>query len=577
MRKIVLIFVTVVLPCLLCARNDDKSTDALLRQIDGIIKNRQTYGAEKEARIADLKKLLSEATSDEQRYGFCGRLFDEYRAYNLDSSYVYAQRKQNLASHMGKQDYLDDSAMNMAEVMGTTGMYKEALEQLGQIDKKTLPDYLYSYYYHLYRTIYGLMGDYAVTEKEKKAYYRMTDLYRDSLLQINASDSLGHVLVMADKCIVHAQYDEAIRMLMDYYRRPSMDEHSKAMITYTLSEGYRLKGDKKGQKHYLALSAIADLKSAVKEYVSLRKLASLVYEDGDIDRAYNYLKCSLEDATLCNARLRTLEISQVFPIIDQAYQLKAKRQQQEMKISLICISLLSIFLLVAVFFVYKQMKKVAAARREVLDTNTLLQELNEELHHSNSQLKEMNHTLSETNYIKEEYIGRYMDQCSTYLDKMDLYRRSLNKTAAAGKVEELYKAIKSSQFLEEELKEFYANFDMTFLQLFPNFVEEFNALLVEPMQPKAGELLNTELRIFALIRLGITDSTKIAQFLRYSVTTIYNYRTRVRNKALGERDEFEAKVMKIGKVEEKVAETEESRPPGIEKMKGKVKTGKTKK
>ena len=249
MRKIVLIFVTVVLPCLLCARNDDKSTDALLRQIDGIIKNRQTYGAEKEARIADLKKLLSEATSDEQRYGFCGRLFfDEYRAYNLDSSYVYAQRKQNLASHMGKQDYLDDSAMNMAEVMGTTGMYKEALEQLGQIDKKTLPDYLYSYYYHLYRTIYGLMGDYAVTEKEKKAYYRMTDLYQDSLLQINASDSLGHVLVMADKCIVHAQYDEAIRMLMDYYGRPSMDEHSKAMITYTLSEGYRLKGDKKGQK-----------------------------------------------------------------------------------------------------------------------------------------------------------------------------------------------------------------------------------------------------------------------------------------------------------------------------------------
>lgn len=219
---------------------------------------------------------------------------------------------------MDKLDYLDDAAMNMAEVMGTTGMYKEALELLGQINKKTLPDYLYGYYYHLYRTIYGLMGDYAVTEKVKKEYYRMTDLYRDSLLQVNASDSLGHVLVMADKCIVHAQYDEAIRMLMEYYNKPSLDDHSKAMLTYTLSEGYRLKGDKQGQKHYLALSAIADLKSAVKEYVSLRKLASLVYDEGDIDRAYNYLKCSLEDATLCNARLRTLEISQVFPIIDQA-------------------------------------------------------------------------------------------------------------------------------------------------------------------------------------------------------------------------------------------------------------------
>lgn len=549
MKKVILIFVTIVLSGLLYAK-DNKSTDALLREIDGIIKNRQTYGAEKEARIADLKKLLVEAASDEQRYGFCGRLFDEYRAYNLDSSFVYAQRKEELAHRLNKLDYLDDSAMNMAEVMGTTGMYKEALELLGKIDKKTLPDYLYGYYYHLYRTIYGLMGDYAVTEKAKKEYYRMTDLYRDSLLQINASDFLGHALVMADKCIVHARYDEAIDMLMEYYSKPSLDDHAQAMITYTISEGYRLKGDKQGQKHYLALSAIADLKSAVKEYVSLRKLASLVYEEGDIDRAYNYLKCSLEDATLCNARLRTLEISQVFPIIDQAYQLKTKRQQQEMKVSLICISLLSVFLLVAIFFVYKQMKKVAAARREVIDTNTLLQELNEELHDSNSQLKEMNHTLSEANYIKEEYIGRYMDQCSTYLDKMDLYRRSLNKIAAAGRVEELYKAIKSSQFLDEELKEFYANFDVTFLQLFPSFVEDFNALLTEPMQPKPGELLNTELRIFALIRLGITDSTKIAQFLRYSVTTIYNYRTRVRNKALGERDEFEAKVMQIGKVEE---------------------------
>ena len=549
MKKVILIFVTIVLSGLLYAK-DNKSTDALLREIDGIIKNRQTYGAEKEARIADLKKLLVEAASDEQRYGFCGRLFDEYRAYNLDSSFVYAQRKEELAHRLNKLDYLDDSAMNMAEVMGTTGMYKEALELLGKIDKKTLPDYLYGYYYHLYRTIYGLMGDYAVTEKAKKEYYRMTDLYRDSLLQINASDSLGHALVMADKYIVHARYDEAIDMLMKYYSKPSLDDHAQAMITYTISEGYRLKGDKQGQKHYLALSAIADLKSAVKEYVSLRKLASLVYEEGDIDRAYNYLKCSLEDATLCNARLRTLEISQVFPIIDQAYQLKTKRQQQEMKVSLICISLLSVFLLVAIFFVYKQMKKVAAARREVVDTNTLLQELNEELHDSNSQLKEMNHTLSEANYIKEEYIGRYMDQCSTYLDKMDLYRRSLNKIAAAGRVEELYKAIKSSQFLDEELKEFYANFDVTFLQLFPSFVEEFNALLTEPMQPKPGEQLNTELRIFALIRLGITDSTKIAQFLRYSVTTIYNYRTRVRNKAVGERDEFEAKVMQIGKVEE---------------------------
>lgn len=546
MSKAVFLFLLFLCPATLLPAQS--STDQLLRQLDQTIRNRQRYGDEKEARIADLKKLLGQATSDEQRYGFCGKLFDEYRAYNADSSYVYAQRKQELALRLGKQQHLDDAAMNMAEFMGTTGMYPEALALLNKINRPTLSSDLISYYYHLYRTIYGLMGDYSVTEKEKADYYRTTDLYRDSLLQVNVADSLSHVLVKADQLTVHAQYDQAIALLLDFYHKPSSDDHARALLAYTMSEAYRMKGEKEEQKKYLAISAIADLQSAVKEYVSLRKLASLVYEEGDVDRAYNYLKCSLEDATLCNARLRTLEISQVFPIIDRAYQLKTENQRREMMISLVSISLLSVFLLVAIFFVYRQMKKVAIARREVVAANARLKELNEEMHRSNEQLKEMNRTLSETSYIKEEYIGRYMDQCSAYLDKMDVYRRSLNKIAAAGKVEDLYKAIKSSQFIEEELKEFYANFDDTFLRLFPHFVEEFNALLTERLQPKAGERLNTELRIFALIRLGITDSTKIAQFLRYSVTTIYNYRTRIRNKAVSERDDFENKVMRIGQL-----------------------------
>ena len=225
------------------------------------------------------------------------------------------------------------------------------------------------------------------------------------------------------------------------------------------------------------------------------------------------------------------------------------KQQEQMKWALVSISLLSLFLLLAIFYVYKQMKKVAAARREVIDANKRLKELNDELHLSNAQLKEANHSIAENSYLKEEYIGRYMDQCSVYLEKMDNYRRSLGKIAATGNVEELYKNIKSSKFIEGELKEFYTNFDNTFLQLFPTFVEDFNALLAddEQISLKAGERMNTELRIFALIRLGITDSVKIAQFLRYSVTTIYNYRTKVRNKAAGDRDLLEQEVMTIGK------------------------------
>ena len=549
--KNIIIFLCLCTICMCRLHAADSSrADSLLLKLDQAIKERPIYMEQKELKLVELKRLLHRQIPDEERFAILGTLLDEYRSFNTDSALHMAEEREQIAIRLGNREYIDNARMNKADVLGITGMYKEVMDLMRNIHIDRLPVDIHPYYYHIYRTVYGLMADYAVTAYEKKLYTELTDKYRDSLLLVNKDNLLIHTLIQSDQYNVRNEYDKAIRLLTDYLALQKDYEHDVAICAYTLSESYRLKGDKEKEKEYLIVSAMADMKTAVREYISLRKLAVLLYQEGDIERAYSYVKICMEDAAACNARLRKLEILEIFPIINDAYQQKTEKQQEQMKWALVSISLLSLFLLLAIFYVYKQMKKVAAARREVIDTNTLLQELNGELHDSNSQLKEMNHTLSEANYIKEEYIGRYMDQCSTYLDKMDLYRRSLNKIAATGRVEELYKAIKSSQFLEEELKEFYANFDMTFLQLFPNFVEEFNALLVEPMQPKQGELLNTELRIFALIRLGITDSTKIAQFLRYSVTTIYNYRTRVRNKALGERDEFEAKVMKIGKVEE---------------------------
>lgn len=549
--KNIIIFLCLCTICMCRLHAADSSrADSLLLKLDQAIKERPIYMEQKELKLVELKRLLHRQIPDEERFAILGTLLDEYRSFNTDSALHMAEEREQIAIRLGNREYIDNARMNKADVLGMTGMYKEVMDLMRNIHIDRLPVDIHPYYYHIYRTVYGLMADYAVTAYEKKLYTELTDKYRDSLLLVNKDNLLIHTLIQSDQYNVRNEYDKAIRLLTDYLALQKDYEHDVAICAYTLSESYRLKGDKEKEKEYLIVSAMADMKTAVREYISLRKLAVLLYQEGDIERAYSYVKICMEDAAACNARLRKLEILEIFPIINDAYQQKTEKQQEQMKWALVSISLLSLFLLLAIFYVYKQMKKVAAARREVIDTNTLLQELNGELHDSNSQLKEMNHTLSEANYIKEEYIGRYMDQCSTYLDKMDLYRRSLNKIAAAGRVEELYKAIKSSQFLDEELKEFYANFDMTFLQLFPNFVEEFNALLTEPMQPKPGELLNTELRIFALIRLGITDSTKIAQFLRYSVTTIYNYRTRVRNKALGERDEFETKVMQIGKVEE---------------------------
>ncbi|WP_287131716.1 DUF6377 domain-containing protein [Bacteroides sp.] len=528
---------------------DSSRADSLLLKLDRVIKERPIYMEQKELKLVELKRQLYRQIPAEERFAILGTLLDEYRSFNTDSALHVAEERERIAIRLGNPEYIDNARMNKADVLGMTGMYKEVMDLMQNIHANRLSEAIRPYYYHIYRTVYGLMADYAVTEYEKKLYAELTDKYRDSLLLVNKDNLLIHTLIQSDQYNVRNECDKAIRLLTDYLAQQKDYEHDVAICAYTLSESYRLKGDKEKEKEYLIVSAIADMKTAVREYVSLRKLAVLLYQEGDIERAYSYVKICMEDAAACNARLRKLEILEIFPIINDAYQQKTEKQQEQMKWALVSISLLSLFLLLAIFYVYKQMKKVAAARREVIDANKRLKELNNELHLYNAQLKEANHSIAENSYLKEEYIGRYMDQCSVYLEKMDNYRRSLGKIAATGNVEELYKNIKASKFIEGELKEFYANFDNTFLQLFPTFVEDFNALLAdnEQISLKNGERMNTELRIFALIRLGITDSVKIAQFLRYSVTTIYNYRTKVRNKAAGDRDLLEQEVMKIGK------------------------------
>lgn len=548
--KNIIIFLCLCTICMCRLHAADSSrADSLLLKLDQAIKERPIYMEQKELKLVELKRQLHRQIPDEERFAILGTLLDEYRSFNTDSALHMAEEREQIAIRLGNREYIDNARMNKADVLGMTGMYKEVMDLMRNIHIDRLPVDIHPYYYHIYRTVYGLMADYAVTAYEKKLYTELTDKYRDSLLLVNKDNLLIHTLIQSDQYNVRNEYDKAIRLLTDYLALQKDYEHDVAICAYTLSESYRLKGDKEKEKEYLIVSAMADMKTAVREYISLRKLAVLLYQEGDIERAYSYVKICMEDAAACNARLRKLEILEIFPIINDAYQQKTEKQQEQMKWALVSISLFSLFLLLAIFYVYKQMKKVAAARREVIDANKRLKELNDELHLSNAQLKEANHSIAENSYLKEEYIGRYMDQCSVYLEKMDNYRRSLGKIAATGNVEELYKNIKSSKFIEGELKEFYTNFDNTFLQLFPTFVEDFNALLAddEQISLKAGERMNTELRIFALIRLGITDSVKIAQFLRYSVTTIYNYRTKVRNKAAGDRDLLEQEVMTIGK------------------------------
>lgn len=521
--------------------------DSLLRVLDRTVDDFQIYSNMKEAKINKLKDLLKYTTSYSQKYEICGKLYDEYSFYKSDSALVYGRKKLLIAEKLNNKRNLTDARLNLASIMGITGMYKEAMDIVNKVDVNEAPD-LKAYYFHINRTIYGFMADYASSSQEKRRYDEITAAYRDSLLIVNAPSSSAHVMVRSDQLIVNKKYNEALKLLLNYYPTIKNNIHDRAIIAYSIALAYHGKHERDLEKRWLTTSAIYDLQSATKEYISLRLLAYTLYEDGDVDRAYKYIKRSLDDALFCNARLRTFEISKMLPIIDKAYQQQSDSRQRLMMITIFSISTLSVLLMLAIFFVYRQMKKLAVARKKLSDANKLLNDLNHELSATNTQLNNTNETLLEANLIKEEYIGRYMDQCSAYIDKLDDYRRLLNKTATAGKIDDLLRVIKSKQFIEDELKEFYDNFDSTFLQLFPTFVDEFKLLLsdYEDVTLKSGQLLNTELRIFALIRLGITDSVKISHFLRYSLSTIYNYRTKLRNKAICKRGEFEENVMRIG-------------------------------
>lgn len=312
---------------------------------------------------------------------------------------------------------------------------------------------------------------------------------------------------------------------------------------------YQRLGNIDKQKENLLISSIADLQASVREYVSLRQLAVLLFQEGDIENAHEFLQIAMDDAQKCNARLRILEINDIFPIVNAAFVKKIQEQKMQQRVSIEIISLLVLLLLAAIWRIWKQMKKTSEAHRETKEANNQLKRLNAELVDFNKRLTEANHAIAENSKIKEEYIAQFMDQCSLYIEKIDAYRKSLNKLLSAGKIDDLKKVLKSTDLMDDELKAFYRNFDATFLKLFPTFVTDFNKLLISEGQivlKKEGQL-NTELRVFALIRLGITDSVKIAQFLRYSVTTIYNYRTKTRNKALGNRNELEKRVMEIGR------------------------------
>lgn len=534
------------------------TSDTIYSTLYKLIEKKGIYVQQKKDKISRVKSMLAVPDiSDSQRYDINHQLYDEYKTFISDSAIFYTEQNLKIARKRNDITRINESKLDLISLYIFSSMYIESKDSLKSIDKKTLPDWLLVKYYDCYKLLYS---NYSQNNPYTQSYKATSDLYRDSLLNILDKKSNHYKIVYAEKLYDQQKLNESKQMLQTMLNQTKTDTHEKAVLAYALANIYMKEGNTDLQKRYYAISAICDIKNAIKENASMQALATVLYETGDIERAYDCIRSSMEDAMFSNARFRAYEASQIFPIIDLAYKEKINGKNSELRSYLMLACILSFFLVLAIVYTYRQMKRVARIRKELYRTNVKLNELNDELQGTNSQLhivnkelSEANTNLSEANQIKEAYIGHFLDLCSTYINKLEKYQNTLNKKAVEKKLDELYKMLKSSDMINNELKELYENFDNIFLHLYPNFVEEFNSLLLdeEKFVLKPNELLNVELRIFALIRLGITDSSKIASFLHYSANTIYSYRTRVRNKAAVPRDDFENRVMKISSVKKK--------------------------
>ncbi|NDW08448.1 hypothetical protein D0T56_02085 [Dysgonomonas sp. 520] len=526
-----------------CFCSTDNDVDSLLKKLDVIIDKRKIYSDRKESKIDEINNLLSTTVEDQLRFDLYGNLFREYSNYQTDFAHKAALKRIEIAKKIDQPHEIAVSQMNMAEVLKTAGMFKETLDILEDLRTDGLYKEDLKYYYHLYHSLYLLMIDYSLSENERTKYKELAFNYKDSILLVSKLEGFSYYTIQSGKKISQGKFDEALALAQKSEAMASAADYNEGIINHVLSAIYHHKGDSQKEKYYLTKSAIADLQSGVKEYISLHSLALILYNEGDLDRAYLYVKCAMEDAIFCNAPLRTLEVSRMLPIINSTYDAKMQSEQKRLYGILIVVVILALILMITLFYTYKQVKKLSSIRKHQKKTNLELKSMNTDLNMLNSKLLD-------SDMVKEEYIGQMFNLCSTYIDKLEDFRIAVNRKIKAGQIDELRKSTSSSSLVDKELKEFYKNFDTIFLNIYPTFRQEFNTLLKPDAQitiKEDGDLLTTELRIFALVRLGINDSVKIAELLHYSPQTIYNYRQKIRNNLSVSREQFKEELMKIGR------------------------------
>lgn len=503
-------------------------------ELETALKLRNQYSRQKETRIDSLKHLLYPNMNDDERFLLYNAIYEEYYTYRFDSAIYYVDREEEVAMKLSNPTYRNLSIIHRSILLATSGYFSESIQNLEQIDSRTLDNALRIEYYTAYEWAYSMWAEYSNDNIYAPRYYEKEMLYQDSLISVLPVGSPLHHYWKGENFYRHRRYAEAKNCYKKALEGLPVNVRLFAMATYGLALVYSRTNNWKEYENYLIKAAISDQVCPLKENLALQELALYIFKnrDGEVSRANRYLNYSLEDAMYYNNRLRMLEIARKFPSIVLSYQKQNLIESQRLQWSLICISLLSIGLVVSLVYIYRQMNQLHKRKKILANMNCELQHLNK--------------ALVDTNHTREEYVSLFMDLCAAYIDKLKKYQDLVKRKVKAKQTDDLLRLVNATKLSEMDTREFFMNFDTAFLNLYPNFIKEFNSLLREGEEiiPKRGEILTTELRIFTLIRMGIKDSSKIATLLFYSPQTIYNHRSVVKNKAKI-RDNFEKQVEEI--------------------------------
>ena len=522
--------------------------DSLYDCLDNEITKSEKYINQRDQRIDNIKAKLAKTSAILDRHRLSWNLFKEYQAYMNDSAIHYLNYCIDIASKNKQSKLLVNDYIALTHQYAATGFYNEALEYLKYINGNKLKGQQLIDYYACCNHLYGEMGCYSKDSKFKDRCFRLSYIFRDSLYKKAFPNSNIYLWRKVSELTTDNKYREAMKECDKWMRQVKPNTHDYANMAFFRSEIYKGMHNIELCKYWLAVSAICDIRNAVMDQASLWSLANMLSREGNLERSNRYVEYSWNCTQRYNTHLRSWLISPVLGVISDTYKTNLRKANYQLKSLIGAVSLLSIFLLASYIYVCHKKRQLSRTRNELKTINMKLESLNSKLSGKNEELSSLNTKLSETNRLKDEYIGKFLSACSEYIDKIDNYRIKINRKLKANQMSDLMKMTSSDQLKQDEIKELFDNFDSVFLNIFPNFVVDFN-LLLQPQHriiPPSKTQLTTDLRIFALIRLGIEESSRIAEFLRYSPNSIYNYRARIKSKALCNRDDFEHRVKEIG-------------------------------